>query len=379
MLLIALTFFTAFLASNQIVPVLIRLAKEKRLFDLPDERKVHLTPTPSLGGVAIFISFILAFTLWGDFTELVLYKYVFLAYFMFFFIGLIDDLIEIKAWKRFVLELIAAFQIAYGGLRITHLHGLFGLEELTLLSQYVLTIIAIVGIINAYNLIDGVDGLAGGIGMIISLVLGTGFLLMDMLVFAMIAFALAGGLIGFLRYNFSPAKIFMGDSGSLSIGLILVVLGIQMIEASSAFSGISNINSAIPVLIFALLMIPIGDTSQVFTIRISQGNSPFHPDRNHLHHLLQQLGLNHKQVCCSLFGFTLFNVIIIISGMMLGISHGFTFLFILFNLITAILSLRYLVKKEVRIPQFTSNIISPKNNKGTMFRKLTMTFNHFFL
>jgi UDP-N-acetylmuramyl pentapeptide phosphotransferase/UDP-N-acetylglucosamine-1-phosphate transferase len=204
------------------------------------------------------------------------------------------------------VQIALAFLIALSGIRITSFEGLFGIDELPLYSQYSFTILAIVGITNAFNLVDGIDGLAGGLGFMSLITLGVFLTISGDVSGALIAFALAGGLLAFLHYNFSPARIFMGDTGSLVLGFIIAVLCIRMLNVNSVSQ--NPVVNHIPVFILGVVLIPVFDTLRVFAIRIWKGKSPFEADRTHIHHLLTNNGFSHAfavRVICFLHGLIL--------------------------------------------------------------------------
>ena len=190
--------------------------------------------------------------------------------------------------------------VLMANVRITSLHGIFGINEIPDWASIFLSIFTIIVIVNAFNLIDGVDGLAGSIGLIAASAFGIWFYMAGDKPMAVLASALAGGLLGFLWFNFSPAKIFMGDSGSLVIGMFFAVMSIRLIEfdQSKLFAPLSDISR--PVFTMAVLIFPLFDTLRVFIIRAVKGISPFTADRNHLHHRLLDLGLNHRQTVYTL-------------------------------------------------------------------------------
>jgi UDP-N-acetylmuramyl pentapeptide phosphotransferase/UDP-N-acetylglucosamine-1-phosphate transferase len=190
---------------------------------------------------------------------------------------------------------VAAFAIIYlVNLQINSAFGFFGLQELPSHLSSLLTYFTVLVIINAFNLIDGVDGQAGSIGMLVSAILGAYFLHVGELVYAVMGFSLAAGLAGFLIYNISPAKIFMGDTGSLLIGTVNAILIIKFIEVGGNPASKMPIES-VPAVAFGILIVPLFDTLRVFSIRMMRGRSPFSADRNHIHHYLLALDMNHKQ------------------------------------------------------------------------------------
>ena len=295
----ALAFIITFFA----IPVIIQIAKTKKLFDEPDERKVHKTVIPTLGGLGIFAGFIMAFlmgTPTGSSTEL---QYIVAAAVVIFFLGLKDDIIIISASKKFIGQLLAAgILIRFAGVEITNMHGFLGIYEIPQFASITLSLFTIIVITNSFNLIDGVDGLAGSLGVLTMLIFGIYFYTIDQLVYSVMAFAMAGSVVSFLIFNFSPAKIFMGDTGSLLLGLVNSILVIKFINLAGTAAPGSIAIEAAPAIGFAILMVPLFDTLRVFGLRILDRRSPFSPDRNHVHHFLLDLGFSHKQITLTCVG-----------------------------------------------------------------------------
>ena len=287
-----LAFVTAFVVAMIVMPPLIRLIYRFKLFDLPDLRKEHITPIPTMGGIASCAGMLFACGLWFQFSRDNFIISFFFSIAVLFTIGMMDDLKNLSARYKFAIQLAVALLIAFSGVRINNFNGLFGLYELPVAAQYSFTILAITGITNAFNLIDGIDGLAGGLGFMSLVILGLFLTLSGESNTAIIAFALGGGLLGFLYYNFNPARIFMGDTGSLVLGFVISVLCIKLIQLNS---GTSNpVLPHAPVFVLSIVAIPVFDTLRVFSIRIWQGKSPFTPDKNHIHHLLTNNGWSHS-------------------------------------------------------------------------------------
>jgi UDP-N-acetylmuramyl pentapeptide phosphotransferase/UDP-N-acetylglucosamine-1-phosphate transferase len=285
-----------------VIPAIMRVADQKKLFDLPDARKLHTRPIASLGGVAIFIGFTIANLLSLNFSTSPEFQYFFAAALTIFFLGLKDDILIISATKKFMGQLLAtAIIIHLSGIRIESMYGFLGINELPGPVAVLITYITMIVIINAYNLIDGVDGLAGGLGILSTAAFGTYFIIAGLPTYAIISFSMTAALVAFMVFNFHPAKIFMGDSGSLLLGLTNAVLVVKFINIAAAKDAVYPIASAVS-LGFAILSIPLLDTLRVFTIRIYHGRSPFSPDRNHIHHLLLDRGLNHTWVMLSCVG-----------------------------------------------------------------------------
>ncbi len=295
----------AFLITFFSIPVIIEVAKSKKLFDEPDERKVHKAVTPTLGGLGIFAGFIVASLLGVPSSIPPVFHYFIAAIMIIFFMGIKDDILVLSATKKFIGQLVAAaILIKFGGIQINNMHGFLGMHAIPHTASILLTLFTIVVITNSFNLIDGVDGLAGSLGLLTSTLFGAYFIATSQWMYAVMAFSLAGSLVAFLIYNFSPAKIFMGDTGSLIIGILNAVFVIKFIALAADPSYGVPLQSA-PAIGFAILIVPLFDTLRVVTIRIISRRSPFSPDRNHIHHFLLELGYSHSKitftcVCCNI-------------------------------------------------------------------------------
>lgn len=296
MLDVLLTASVAFIITFLAIPVVLQVAEKKKLYDIPDERKLHTRLVASLGGVGIFAGFILAslLSIQGQFNFE--FQYFFAAAIVIFFLGLKDDLMILSASKKFIGQIIAAsILIHLGDIRLDSMYGLFGFEQVTEGFGLALSYLTIIVVINSFNLIDGIDGLAASLGILTMLVFGSYFFAVDLQAYALLSFSMAGSLVAFMIFNHHPAKIFMGDSGSLMIGLINAILVIKFINVAHEPSVAIPITSSVAIG-FAILIVPLLDTLRVFSIRILHGRSPFTPDRNHVHHLLLDRGLGHAAV-----------------------------------------------------------------------------------
>lgn len=326
------------------LPALIHVAQRKKLFDLPDARKVHKQPIPALGGLAIFAGFITSFMVTVSFAgENFQMQYVVAASLVLFFIGLKDDLQNIAALKKFLGQVFAAVLLVYkGGFLIDSMYGIFGIYDLQPVAAQCLSIFTIVVIINAFNLIDGIDGLAGTLCMVSAAFFGTFFFINGDLGFATLAFALMGSLVAFLIFNFPPARMFMGDTGSLVLGLINSVFVIHFIQ-TAANAPVWRIESA-PGIAFAVLFIPLFDTFRVFSYRILTGTPPFTPDRNHIHHLILKLGFNHLQTTLTL---VFFNLLVLGMAYLIQFTSSTIILAaVMFTGFSVILLLLYLTQRK---------------------------------
>ena len=216
------------------IPVIIFVAESKKLYDVPDARKIHDAPIPSLGGLAIFAGFVMASITIIPLAQATDFQYFFAAFLVIFFLGLKDDILDITPIKKFIGQVLAAFLIIYkGNIQIQSMHGFMGIEQLPPMFSIFFTYLTIIVIINSFNLIDGIDGLAASLALMAVTVFGVYFYEVNMQPYAVLSFATAGALVAFLIFNFHPAKIFMGDTGSLLLGLINAILVIKFINVAN--------------------------------------------------------------------------------------------------------------------------------------------------
>ncbi|MBL7970979.1 MAG: undecaprenyl/decaprenyl-phosphate alpha-N-acetylglucosaminyl 1-phosphate transferase [Prolixibacteraceae bacterium] len=342
------------------IPVIVRLSKEKELFDVPNERKVNKTVVPTLGGVALFIGISIA-TLLGMhnylFPDL---RYILIGMIIMFFIGIKDDILTISANKKLIAQIICALIIIIPGeIRFTHLHGILGIQELNYVFSILISLLVIVAITNALNLIDGIDGLAASMGILSSVFFGANFLLTGHFKYAILCFAIAGSLISFFFYNVfgKKNKIFMGDTGSLLVGLLISVLTIKFNEFSLATT--DGMLSFSPALSFAIIVIPVFDMVRIFMARIWQKQSPFSPDMNHVHHKLLKLGFSHLESTMILVGV---NLTFIIVAYALSDLNNNVLLMLLFLMATAFsilpgLAYEYMLSKKSHTQKLQLNLV----------------------
>jgi UDP-N-acetylmuramyl pentapeptide phosphotransferase/UDP-N-acetylglucosamine-1-phosphate transferase len=289
------------------IPLVIKLAIKKRLFDENGGRHVHKGFIPRLGGVAIFVGFLfsqLYFAVDYFSTSTLPDTYLLLLFSLglLFILGLMDDLVNINANLKFIIQLLVAVILVWrADIRIESFYGLFGIEILPLWFSYAFSILVITFFVNAYNLIDGLDSLSSSVGIYVLLCFTGVFLWNEAYVDSMLAFSAIGSLLGFWFYNKPPARIFMGDSGTLSMGLLLAYFSIRVSNLPLDVEGTFN-----PVFAMVVLAYPVIDTLRVFTKRILKGISPFTPDRNHIHHALLDLGLGHGKSTAVIVLFSFF-------------------------------------------------------------------------
>jgi UDP-GlcNAc:undecaprenyl-phosphate/decaprenyl-phosphate GlcNAc-1-phosphate transferase len=292
-----LSFVCAFLSCYFILPSIIHVARLKHLCDEPGSRHSHTEKTPSLGGIGIFVGVMFSMIFWIPSNVFSVLQYNLCAFIVIFLAGVKDDIVPLSALKKLFWQIVAAsIVVVKANIKITSLHGFLGINEIPEWFSIGISIFTIIVIINAFNLIDGINGLSGCLAVIISLTYGTWFYLADKIVLAIMAYSLAGAVLAFLRYNFTPARIFMGDTGALLIGLMLSIFTIQFIEINGQLINIHPFAIRTgPAFAIAVLILPLFDTLRVFVIRILRGNSPFKPDRLHIHHLLLNIGFTHMQ------------------------------------------------------------------------------------
>lgn len=304
----SLAFAWAFLLVLLAIPSIIYLAHIKNLLDKPNDRTVHLSLTPRLGGIAIFAGFMSALTIFGDFGENSEgVQQVLASSIILFFIGLKDDISSVSAFKKFFVQVLAVCIVVFvGDVRITNFHGVLGFWEIDSGFSYAFTIFVLIALTNSINLIDGLDGLAGSLSVLIAAVFGYYFYIGNY-AYGILSVCLIGSIMGFLRYNFYKASIFMGDTGSLLLGFIISVLAVEFVEF--------RIVEDSPAVAIAIMIIPVVDTSRVFLMRIMIGASPFLPDRKHIHHRLIDLGMSQ---ILTVFVLLLVNVLFIALSLLLA-------------------------------------------------------------
>ena len=288
-----LSLFCSLVIAIVAIPTIIRISYLKHLYDVPDDRKAHGKIIPTLGGLAIFAGFTISLNIFAPgaaaYSE---YKFLLAALLIIFFIGLQDDILIISPLKKLMGQIVAASLVVFlGGVKITSLYGLFGIEAISDSYSSILTIFTLLVVMNGFNLIDGINWLSAGVGIIVSSAFGAFFLINGFVQYAVISSSLIGALLGFMWFNKTPAKIFMGDTGSLILGLINGVLAIYFIETNKLATVLSF--ESVPLVVFGIMIVPLFDTLRVFIWRMLRGKSPLNPDRNHIHHRLLELGFSH--------------------------------------------------------------------------------------
>jgi UDP-GlcNAc:undecaprenyl-phosphate/decaprenyl-phosphate GlcNAc-1-phosphate transferase len=345
------TVITSFVIGFLTIPVIIKYSMQKNLVDIPGRRKIHKKVTPSMGGIAIFLGFFIASLVWIEILSWKDIKFIMASLFVIFFIGVRDDLVPLRAYIKLMGQILVALMIILLlDLRLKSLYGLFGIYELPAMVSYIITLLTIIVVTNSFNLIDGLDGLAGSIAIIALLSYGVWFYLEADEIYSILAFAMAGGTLAFLIFNWEPSEIFMGDTGALVIGMMISILTIHFIEfnhnlpetAKYKFAG--SIGTAV-----CFIIIPLVDTCRIIILRISKRQSPFLPDKSHIHHAIMRLGMTHSQTTIIL---SLIHILFIVMAVVLrGLKDvylitGILVLSLMFSVFLDRLILKKLANKE---------------------------------
>ncbi|NEU08696.1 undecaprenyl/decaprenyl-phosphate alpha-N-acetylglucosaminyl 1-phosphate transferase [Flavihumibacter sp. R14] len=320
------SFLLVFLA----IPSIIHIADKLQVFDNNKvARKNHRHGVSRLGGIAVFCSLILTSLLFADFINLDVFNYLLTAFILIFAVGLKDDLWGVNPSTKFFIQLLTALTVVLlADIRISNMQGVLGIWALPYWLSVGFSVLLIIFLTNSFNLIDGIDGLVGITALVVSLTFGLFFAYMGQASYACIAFILTGGSIGFLRFNMSPARIFMGDAGSLLIGLVAAILAIKFIELNIPGTAGRAYFASAPAIAMAVLIGPIFDVIRVFVIRLLRNSSPFIADNNHTHHRLLRLGFNHRQTTLILMSFSNLLLSAVIYFRELGSTVLITFLFL---------------------------------------------------
>jgi len=297
------SFFSAFIITYFIMPKVIVFSKKFRLTDLSGDREKRERAIPIVGGIAIFPAIIISLLFWSNLQNI---QFIIVSLFVVFSVGVLDDLLSLSARKKLLGQIIGILIIIYfQDLEIDNMHGVLGIFEIPSLAALLFTIFVVIVVTNGFNLIDGIDGLAGGIGIISSSFFGIIALMMEQMDIALLAFTLSGALIAFLKYNFYPARIYMGDAGSLVVGLILSILAINIVKHGVVTETIKLPNKG-PLLAIAFLALPLFDSLRVFLNRVRTRKNPLSAGRDHVHHSLVDLGFGHKKTAVILYVSSLF-------------------------------------------------------------------------
>ena len=295
----------AFAIGTSVIPAIISFSVKYQLFDRLDlHRKHHKEHISRLGGIAIFISFtitVLFSTPWIHYERA---NFLIIGCFILGALGLKDDVYGTRLITKFFLQVgVALLLVFFGHCHLSSLYGVFGIGEMSHIWGSIFSVFLLIFLSNIFNLIDGIDGLAASIGLFVTGCFGILFSIVHQAPYALISFSLFGATLAFLRFNWCPAKIFMGDTGSLIIGLVTSVLAIRFIELKKMDALEDPMYYSAPAIAVSILIVPIFDSLRIFTVRILNKRSPFRGDRNHIHHRLEQLGLKPNRIVLIMVGF----------------------------------------------------------------------------
>lgn len=303
------------------MPTLIKVAKLKQLVDEPGEdRKVHHRSVPTIGGVMIFISVFFNVLFWVGFVDAEAsfnfnaQPLTMACLVLIFFTGLKDDIIGMSPSKKLMVHLFIGIALTtISQYRIESFGGLFGINELPEMLSIGFSVFVYIVIVNAWNLIDGLDGLAAGFTVIAMSAFTFWFLSVGAQAEALLSIATGGTMLAFLVFNFAPARIFMGDCGSLFVGVIGYVLATSVMSTPTEAIPDHLLLVSKEVLVMGILAFPLVDTLRVFILRAARGISPFHPDRNHLHHRLMMRFGTHRKTVFVVYGYSIFMIALAFS------------------------------------------------------------------
>ena len=286
----------AFVTALSVTPLSIKLAEKFNIVDIPDKRKIHAKPTPRFGGVAIYVAFVIGALVLGEYTRQV--AALLIAGSIVFFTGVIDDVKNISPKLKLLGQVIAALVLVYAGFAVRFVTNPFDGSILALgFLAIPITVVWLVGISNAVNLIDGLDGLSSGVSTIAAVATAVVCLSQGEIVPAVLAGVLAASALGFLPWNFNPAKTFMGDCGSLFLGFILGALALMGLSKGATF-----ISVFIP---FIILGIPVFDTFCAIIRRLFLRKPIFEADKMHLHQILLSYGMSQRQTVLIIYTISL--------------------------------------------------------------------------
>jgi UDP-N-acetylmuramyl pentapeptide phosphotransferase/UDP-N-acetylglucosamine-1-phosphate transferase len=309
---IVVAFMIALAITWYYIPKVITVVRQRHLEDKPGKHKIHRNEVPTLGGIGIFAGFLIGFFVGIDGYMPDLSYFAAAALFL-FFVGIKDDLVHLHPLKKLAGEVASALLIFFfTSARFSHLHGFLGATDISVTTSFFVTVPVILIIINAFNLIDGIDGLASSVGIVATVAFGLFFYFSGDFAYTVMAAALLGSLIAFLRFNMSdgPNKIFMGDTGSLVIGFTMAVFAIRFNELDANGMSFISLKSA-PSVSIAILIIPLYDTLRVIILRLYYRQNIFTADNRHLHHLMLRAGFSHRWATTII---SFFNIFLIAVG-----------------------------------------------------------------
>ncbi len=367
---IILVFLSSFFGAVFVLPKLAHIARRIGLLDHPNPRKIHITPRPLVGGIGMVIA--------ATFTSLVFipiagFRGFFLGISVLLLIGFLDDFKELGHRQKFLAQIGATLLLIYfSKVSLSSFGDLLGLGDIVVpggsIVVWLVTIFCVVGVINAINLMDGLDGLAGGISFIAFLFFAIHASFGGNHVLMLLNLAFAGAVLGFLRFNWAPSVLFMGDAGSLCLGFTLAFMALALTQGESGVSP--------PVTALLLLAVPIIDTIVVMSKRIIRGRSPFKPDRLHLHHILMRYGMGRTGAVRVILGISVLIGCLSLLGPVYNIEEKYLFLLIVIFFLVYVLFSFYILRTLRYSHKFRNN--RPKTGEASNFLNIALGFLDFF-
>lgn len=308
-----LVVLTSFLIGFLIMPIVIKFLEKARMGDRPGGRRIHKKFIPSMGGIGFFVAASFGVAIWGWQIPLAEVQFFLGAILLMFFVGLRDDSVELKPLHKLLGQLAAVLLVVVvADIRISNFFGFLGIGELPVFLSYGFSAFVLLALTNSFNLIDGLDGLAGTMAVFVFSVLGGWFVLNGMESYALLSFSFMGAVLSFLVFNWHPAKIFMGDTGSLTLGFTLGTLLIVFMDSNG------NLPADAPFRLnpifaagVAVMLFPLYDMARVFARRILKGKGPMTPDKSHVHHFMARMGLRHDQVALFIGGLQVLTIVFV--------------------------------------------------------------------
>ena len=288
--------FIAFLISFLIFPVIIKIFKQLRWFDPPGTHKIHSEFVPSMGGVSILMGALLSLLMALPLQQWVILKYFFISITLMFLIGLRDDVLALSPPQKLISQFLPVFVLVLlDHVTLVSFYDISNGQPFPILVSYFVSFLTVIIITNAYNLVDGIDGLAGSIGFLALFFFATWFYVAEQHFLSLVAICFAGSLLAFLLFNWQPSSIFMGDTGALTVGFILSFFAVRFINYNFQLpvGHFAKFNASISTTV-CILIIPLFDTLRVIILRLRQKQSPFHADKNHIHHQFLSMGVSHS-------------------------------------------------------------------------------------
>lgn len=358
-----LLFAVVFIITFFLIPKIRLVSLKFNFTDTPGIRSSHVNATPSFGGVAFYISYIFTLFVLQFFYSNQVSLTLLASISVLFFTGILDDILNISAKLKFLGQFLGVALLMFQpDFRILTMHGFMGVYEIPIPVSVGGSMFFLLGLINAFNLLDGIDGLTAITGIIVATFYSFVFYMLGYSYYLCISITTIATLLAFLRFNFSTKrKIFMGDTGSLSIGLVLGLLTLKLMTAEDAsYLGLNFDQKQLPLLLLGVLFVPILDTCRVMLIRFFRGVSMFKPDRNHIHHIVVDYGLSHRKAAIFI-GFVNFSVGLIMFFVIINFS-ALQSAILLFGIFAASIVLLFLMNKNKAALKLKVKI------KNSMFR-----------